>query len=238
MAKKPTATRSKATSKKTAQAAAGRGSKTLSAQMGELANAWGDAEAQTGGFNPLPDGDYQFRIESAKIESSKTSQRLQINWGLQVVTPEEHVGKTHHKYDGLNTEDSLAWTKGNLETLGQEIPDDVDDLPATLANCVGVIVSTTILTKNDMQNTYFNEVVEEMAEDADADVEGTGDEAPEEGAEEEVEIEEGASVEVDFDGTAYPGTITEIGDDACTVTFDDGEVVEVKNEDLVILAEE
>lgn len=157
---------------------------TVASALQKMRSAWKDAEAKSG-FQQVPDGTYQCRIESASIGRSKQKKRLQVGWDLVIVNG-EYANQHLFKYDGIDSPENLEWLKGTLTNLGVEIPDDITELPATLAELEGTYCEVTSKTKDEFQNVYINEALEGPDEDEDEEAsEEEGDEDEDEDEEEE-----------------------------------------------------
>ena len=136
---------SKKTSKKTAP-------KTSGAQKN-----WSKSEARKFG-TALPDGEYIGILETIVIENSRNG-RLQCVFKI-LVTSGECEGRHVSKFSGLETKDNMDWFKGDLDTLGAEIPDEFDDLGDVLAELQGVSVSFSVRSKDEFTNIDFIDVVD------------------------------------------------------------------------------
>ena len=140
----------------------GKGTGGIENTLAKMQKMWKGAEARRG-YAPIPDGQYQAKLESAVIGNAKTSGRLQCTYVFCVLTPEEFEGKKVYKRDGLDSTENLEWFKGTLETLGAS-PEDIEDMPNVpnvLNDLVGTVAEITVQTKDEFQNVYINEVVEE-----------------------------------------------------------------------------
>lgn len=172
---------------------------TVQGALRRLKGAWKKAEAKVG-FSPVPDSTYQCRIDDATLELSKSSKRPQISYALTVANGDFQNRKLW-KRDGIDGEEQLEWTKGTLETLGLDIPEDIEGLPEILEDVPGLYVEVTVKTKDEFQNIYFNELIEDV-EDAGEEEEESEDEEGEEEEEEaeEEEVEHAEDVFFDSDG--------------------------------------
>lgn len=163
---------------------------TLAAKLKKLQGVWEETEPAAGGMS-LPDDDYTGRITSAVLEESKNSNRLQINFAIQVLSPDDYEGKVIHKYQAMEEEKDLPYVQGTLETLEVEIPDDIADIGEALEECQGLVVDFTVKSKDDFVNIYFNEVLEDEEDDDKGKKGKKGKKAePEEDEEDEEEITE------------------------------------------------
>lgn len=158
----------------------------------------------TGGFQEYDDGRYLGRLVSAKIGQSQSSNRLQVDFGWKFEDG-QYEGKIKHNYQGLETEDNLFFLGRDLEKLGYELPDDLTELPAILADIEKSkpMADIVLKTKGDFQNLYVRKVYsgdddEEEASDEEA-AEGDEPEADEEETDEDAAEESDGDAEEDAD---------------------------------------
>lgn len=227
------------------------GTKEVNEQLDEVFDEhWDGVEAKS--FEEVPDGTYQVRFISALVNNAKTSGRLQCSWEMIIVNG-EHKGRHIFKHDGLNTEEGIAYFKGSLARLGYDEPETKKKLIATLEEIVegptyAVVRLSTRKRKVDEEYTYIqskrfikaldSDEVEDELEEGDLVPYSGGEpseegEGPSEGGEEDV-WDVGDRVKVSLDDKYYDGKIKEISDDAetATITFDDGDEMEIAVDDL------
>lgn len=144
------------------------------AELAKMQAAWKKAQPKEG-FENIPDGAYNAKIEKAFIGKSKAG-RLQATFEMKIAGG-ELSGKTFNRFAGIDTPENLEWLKGDLVKLDVEPPDDITDLPAILDGLAGTYVSVQVKTKGEYANYYFNGViseddVEEEETDAEVDFDG------------------------------------------------------------------
>jgi len=161
-------------------------------KLKKMKKSWSETEANEGGFSPIPDGQHIVRLDKVFMDLDK-NEELQIVFDMTLMTGETS-GKTNKKWSRMATEENIAWAKGDLVKLDLELPDDLTDLPELLDSLEGVFVSCTFKTKDEFQNIYFNEVVDEddvdLEEEEDEEEESDEEEEDSEDDEEEEEDEE------------------------------------------------
>ena len=200
------------------------GVKDISAALAELEQGWEDTEEQS--FGDIPDGKYAVRIDEANINHSKSSGRLQVSFQMTIAEG-DHRGRKLFKHDGLDTEQGRSFMRTSLARLGYEWPVDPKALPETLQSIVGSAAQVTARTKagSDIQNVYFDKAL-----DADTlDIDNLDD----------VTIQVGSRVSVDYSGEAYEGEVKAVDTDAETadITFDDESEDTIAWDDITILSE-
>jgi len=157
----------------------------LTSTLSKLQKNWKKTKPRQAGV-PVPDGQYPARIESVVIEESKSSKRMQVNWGLKIVEG-DYENREVHKFSGLETEDNLAFLQGDLETLELAIPDSINDLGEVLTEAAGLLLEINVRTSNEFTNIDFIELLEDEGEEAEEEEEEEEEEESEEEEEEEEE---------------------------------------------------
>jgi hypothetical protein len=140
-------------------------------------------------FVDYDDGKYIAKLTKAELTESESSGRLQVDFSWRF-EEEPYEGKIKHAYQGIETEDNMYYLGRDLERLGYELPDDLNDLPETLEaiTAEGIIARIALKSKGDFQNVYIQKLINQ--DDDDADDEAVDEEAeaePTEADEEEVE---------------------------------------------------
>jgi len=102
------------------------------------------ATAEAPEYDEVPDGKYQARIESVKLESS---QNLQVMCGSQAG---RHIFK-----NSVITQASLPYVKGDLKTPGLELS-KFSELSGRLEELLDVTLEVTKRTRGDYSKVYFN----------------------------------------------------------------------------------
>jgi len=138
----------------------------LSKILKQLDKTWKEAEVREIGstFWKPPEGNYTVKITDIVIELSKTSERLQIVYALEIADG-EHKGKIFKKFDGLETTENLSWVKGTLELIGINLPIKISKLPETIEsfyddNPDGIYLDIKCSHDGEYANIYFNNLVD------------------------------------------------------------------------------
>jgi hypothetical protein len=145
-----------------------------------------------GGFQRVPDGNYQVICKQARLENAKSSGRLQIAWMFRVLSGDQK-GKPIYVYQGLDSENNLSWVKGVIKALGVEPPNVVTNLPSRLEKCLEKKANATCATQGDFNNTYITAWGSSKKAEDDEDMEALEDledEEDDEDDDEELEEEE------------------------------------------------
>ncbi len=128
-------------------------------ELAQYQNAWENASEETD-FEDLPDGTYQATVEEVRIERSKTSNRLQLAWVFNVLSPQKHNGRKIFHYRGLEDEKSVEWMKREVATCGLKGVQDITQLPDLLEKILYAKVEVRLKTKKtrkgEFQNCYIN----------------------------------------------------------------------------------
>lgn len=129
-------------------------------ELAKLDGTWQQTESRSGGGINVPDDDYISRLTKMYINKSKKG-RLQV-CSLYTIADGNYEGKEIMRFDGLDTEQSIAFFKGYCETIGLEVPTSMTDLPAALeafTDGFDGLVNITMKTKGEYQNLYVKGLV-------------------------------------------------------------------------------
>ena len=113
-------------------------------------------QAEAPNFDDVPDGKYQVRVMKAQLTESRKGDPM-LKWDL-VVLSGPHAGR-HIFKNAVVTRDSIPFVKGDLKTLGLELP-RFSDLPAHLDKLLDKTIEITKRTKGEFANVYFNRLIE------------------------------------------------------------------------------
>jgi hypothetical protein len=110
------------------------------------------ASAEAPSQDEVPDGKYQARIESVKLESSQKGDPM-IKFDLEVISGAQ-AGR-HIFKNSVITQASIPYVKGDLKTLGLELA-KFSQLAGRLEELLDVTLEVTKRTRGDYSNVYFN----------------------------------------------------------------------------------
>ena len=100
----------------------------------------------------VPDGKYQVRIDSVRLEHSQKGDPM-IKWDLIVLSGSQ-AGR-HIFRNSVITAASLPFVKGDLKTLGLTLT-KFSELAGRLEELLDVTLELTKRTKGEYANVYFN----------------------------------------------------------------------------------
>lgn len=120
-------------------------------------------------YDEVPDGKYQARIETVRLESSQKGDPM-IKFELEVLSGSQ-AGRRIFK-NSVITQASLPYVKGDLKTLGLELA-KFSELAGRLEELLDVTLEVTKRTRGEYSNVYFNRRIRIAA--------ASGGNAPEEG---------------------------------------------------------
>ena len=113
-----------------------------------------EAEIEDRGFEPIPDGKYQVRVEAVELTRSKTSDNPMLKWSLRVLGP-THKDRLLWRYNVLLSKENIRWLKTDLHVCGLDL-EKVSDLEANLDRLLDVNLEVTQRTRGESTNIYFN----------------------------------------------------------------------------------
>ena len=103
-------------------------------------------------YDEVPDGKYQVKIQTAKLESSQKGDPM-IKFDLVVISGSQ-AGR-HIFKNSVITQASIPYVKGDLKTLGLELS-KFSELSGRLEELLDVTLEVTKRTRGDYTNVYFN----------------------------------------------------------------------------------
>lgn len=120
-----------------------------------------EAEAPSAG--DVPDGKYQVRVHRVDLSRSQAGDPM-LKWDLLVLSgphADRHIFK-----NSVITRKSLPFVKGDLLTLGVELP-RFSELPDHLDSLLDKTLEVNQRTKGEYTNVYFNRRIELAADSGD-----------------------------------------------------------------------
>ncbi len=137
--------------------------------LSEFDDDFSSAEAPS--FDEVPDGKYQARIETVRLDRSQKGDPM-IRWDLVVIAG-QHADR-HIFKNSVITPAALPFVKGDLKTLGLELA-KFSDLAGRLDELLDVTLEVTKRTRGEYTNVYFNKRIQIAA---DAPSRASADETP------------------------------------------------------------
>ena len=110
------------------------------------------ATAESPAYDEVPDGKYQVRIDSVRLESSQKGDPM-IKWDLVILSGSQ-AGRRIFK-NSVITAASLPFVKGDLKTVGLVLT-KFSELAGRLEELLDLTLELTKRTKGDYSNVYFN----------------------------------------------------------------------------------
>jgi hypothetical protein len=108
--------------------------------------------AEAPSYEEVPDGKYQVKIQTAKLESSQKGDPM-IKFDLEIISGSQ-AGR-HIFKNSVITQASLPYVKADLKTLGLELA-KFSELSGRLEELLDVTLEITKRTRGDYTNVYFN----------------------------------------------------------------------------------
>jgi hypothetical protein len=108
--------------------------------------------AEAPSYEEVPDGKYQVKIQTAKLESSQKGDPM-IKFDLEIISGSQ-AGR-HIFKNSVITQASLPYVKADLKTLGLELA-KFSELSSRLEELLDMTLEITKRTRGDYTNVYFN----------------------------------------------------------------------------------
>ncbi|MEZ6100259.1 MAG: DUF669 domain-containing protein [Pirellulaceae bacterium] len=114
------------------------------------------SSAESPSFDEVPDGKYQARIDSVRLDRSQKGDPM-IKWDLIVIAG-QHSGR-HIFKNSVITPAALPFVKGDLKTVGLELA-KFSDLAGRLDEVLDRTMEITKRTRGEYTNVYFNKRIQ------------------------------------------------------------------------------
>lgn len=124
------------------------------ADLADFDDEFDDAEAPN--FEEVPDGKFQVRVQRVELGTSQAGNPM-LKWDL-IVLSGQHAGRHIFKNSAI-THKSLPFIKGDLQTLGVQLP-KFSDLPNHLDALLDQTLEVTKRTKGEFTNVYYNRQID------------------------------------------------------------------------------
>jgi len=136
------------------------GKKNISSLLKKLEEFWDTPEKTWG---DVPDGPYQVKIESAVLNESKASGRLQVSFQFNVLEG-DFINRKIFKHSGLDNESNIAYFRGDIGKLGHEWPETPEGLEPILNelldSCAEIKVKTSARDGQEYTNVYITRAID------------------------------------------------------------------------------
>lgn len=137
------------------------------ARLAAMEKAWqgagppkGDGEKKE--YEPIPDGEYQARIELFDFHESKKDGSLSLRTQFEVIAPSREGARVSTFHD-LEKPERLKWTRLHLENLGINVH-SLEELESALPDALDKVADIALKSKQvgdkTYQNVYVNRVLE------------------------------------------------------------------------------
>jgi len=125
-----------------------------SVDLSEFDAAYSEAEVQS--FEEVPDGKYQVRVDSVRMDKSQKGDPM-IKWDLIVISGQQvsrHIFK-----NSVITPASLPFVKKDLQAVGIDLA-KFSDLPSRLAELLDATLEISKQQRGEYANVYFNKRIQ------------------------------------------------------------------------------
>ena len=119
----------------------------------------GEATAERGDFETVPDGKYQVAVEKVELTQSSTGNPM-LKWTLRILAP--RFANRFLWRNSVFTHNTLKYVKTDLHLCGLDL-DKLSELPKHLDKLLDVKLEVTKKTKGENENIYFNRRIETAA---------------------------------------------------------------------------
>lgn len=137
------------------------------ARLAAMENAWKQADAPKSDsekkeYEPLPDGEYQGRVELFDFHESKKDGSLSLRTQFEILGPVREGARVSTFHD-LEKPERLKWTRLHLEALGINVH-SLEELESALPSALDKVADLALKSKQvgdkTYQNVYVNRVLD------------------------------------------------------------------------------
>jgi len=165
--------------------------KSVKELLAEMKQGWRDTEARSGSAQ-FPEGrGHEGYIKDVSVELNKKG-NLQVHWVI-VGTSKGIEDSTDHKWSNMATPENRGWLKGEMEAIGLEWPDNLEEIGEALEPADGKRIRFDV--KNSKTDEYENHNIYFREE-----LEGSEKAAAKEEEAEEPKVSEPTAKEIKADG--------------------------------------
>ena len=119
--------------------------------------------SESNDYDSLPDGRYQVEVASVDLTISKSGGNPMLSWELTVLGP-RYVGRKIWRNNMMITPENIRWLKQDLWKCGLKLQ-KLSDLKTRLSELLDLRLEVTLKTKNDIQNVFFNKLLDGKGRD-------------------------------------------------------------------------
>lgn len=113
-----------------------------------------DAYTHAPATDTIPDGKYQVSVERVELTRAKRTGNPMLLWRLKILNS-EYAGRIMFRQNMLMTPENIKWLKHDLVLCGL-ILGKLSELPLKLEQLLGIKLEISKVTKNEIENVYFN----------------------------------------------------------------------------------
>lgn len=138
------------------------------ARLAAMESAWKQADTPKGDgekkkeYEPIPDGEYQARIELFDFHESKKDGSLSLRTQFEIIAPTREGARVSTFHD-LEKPERMKWTRLHLENLGinvHSLEELESALPDALDKVADIVLKSKQVGDKTYQNCYVNRVLD------------------------------------------------------------------------------
>jgi hypothetical protein len=151
------------------------------ARLAAMESAWKGADAPKSDgakkeYEPLPDGEYQARIDLFDFHESKKDGSLSLRTQFEIIGP-DRIGAKVSTFHDLEKPERLKWTRRHIEDLGLNVH-SLEELESALPSALDKVCDLALKSKQVGDKTYQNVYVNRVLEGVTASAIGSSEAPP------------------------------------------------------------
>ena len=137
-------------------------------RLAAMENAWKEADTPKSDgekkkeYEPIPDGEYQARVDLFDFHESKKDGSLSLRTQFEIIGPTRAGAKVSTFHD-LEKPERLKWTRRHVEDLGLSVH-SLEELESALPSALDKVCDIALKSKQvgdkTYQNCYINRVLD------------------------------------------------------------------------------
>jgi hypothetical protein len=136
------------------------------ARLAAMEKAWKGADApkadgEKNAYKPIPDGEYQARVDLFTFHESKKDGSLSLRTQFEIIGP-DRIGAKVSTFHDLEKPERLKWTRRHIEDLGLNVHslEELESaLPSALDKVCDLALKSREVNGKKYQNVYLNRVL-------------------------------------------------------------------------------
>lgn len=130
--------------------------------LAQFDDVYEGADVSDGGFEPVPDGTYQARVEAVELTRTQKG-NPKLKWTLEIVGP-THQGRLLWRHNQLGSDENVRWLKKDLWACDVKL-ERTSELPANMGRLLDIHLEVVKKTRGEYDSVYINKRIRTPEDD-------------------------------------------------------------------------